>query len=90
MTGAPPVNAYDAAPYPRLSHYFSHPEKAATLARLLGLTPPPLAGSRVLELGCASGANLIPMALAYPETEFVGIDYSARQVADACAEAAGA
>jgi tRNA G46 methylase TrmB len=36
----------------------------------------------VLELGCASGGNLIPMAYGLPESEFVGIDYAARQIAE--------
>ena len=86
MTETPPANSYDLAPYPRLSHFFSHPEKAATLAYLLGLTPPPVEHCRVLELGCASGGNLIPMAVAYPGSEFVGIDYSGRQVAEGQAD----
>ena len=36
---------------------------------------------RVLELGCAEGGNLIPMALALPGSEFVGLDLSGRQIA---------
>ncbi len=31
---------------------------------------------RVLELGCAGGGNLAPMAAAYPDSAFVGIDLS--------------
>jgi methyltransferase-like protein/trans-aconitate methyltransferase len=34
----------------------------------------------VLELGCASGGNLIPMAYHLSESEFVGLDLSGRQV----------
>jgi methyltransferase-like protein len=37
---------------------------------------------RVLELGSASGGNLIPIAQAFPDSTFVGIDLSARQIAD--------
>jgi methyltransferase-like protein/SAM-dependent methyltransferase len=37
---------------------------------------------RVLELGCAGGGNLIPMALGLPDSTFTGIDLSIRQVAD--------
>jgi methyltransferase-like protein/ubiquinone/menaquinone biosynthesis C-methylase UbiE len=36
----------------------------------------------VLELGCAAGGNLIPMAYALPQSQFVGIDLSQRQIAD--------
>ncbi len=86
MTEASFPNAYDLAPYPRLAHYYSHPEKADTLAHLLGLTPPPVERARVLELGCASGANLLPMAVAFPDSEFVGVDYSRRQVAEGQAD----
>src|SRR5690606_35486513 len=40
---------------------------------------------RVLELGCASGGNLIPMAVELPEARFLGIDLSARQINDGLA-----
>ena len=36
----------------------------------------------MLELGCASGGNLIPMALTFPDSRFVGIDLSREQIAD--------
>ncbi len=34
----------------------------------------------MLELGCASGGNLIPMAETQPDSEFVGVDASERQI----------
>ena len=37
----------------------------------------------MLELGCARGGNIIPMALAHPQSRFVGIDLSSRQIAEA-------
>ena len=39
----------------------------------------------MLELGCASGGNLIPMAFNLPGSEFVGIDLSRHQVEDGLA-----
>ena len=36
--------------------------KLATIAILFGLAPPPVPHCRVLEIGCASGGNLLPMA----------------------------
>jgi SAM-dependent methyltransferase len=36
---------------------------------------------RVLDLGCGNGNNLIPMACQLPESEFIGLDLSPRQVA---------
>jgi methyltransferase-like protein/SAM-dependent methyltransferase len=36
----------------------------------------------VLELGAASGGNLIPMAYELPHSQFIGVDLSSRQVAE--------
>ena len=36
----------------------------------------------MLELGCASGGNIIPLALRYPAARFVGIDLAARHIAE--------
>ena len=71
---------YDEVPYPNLSHVQSHPDTLATLASLLGLSPAPIENSRILEIGCASGGNLIPMGLSLPGSTLLGIDYSARQI----------
>lgn len=71
---------YNDVPYLNLSYLYTHPDHLATLARLMGLQPAPVEHCRVLSLGCASGGNLIPMAYGLPESEFVGVDYSARQI----------
>jgi methyltransferase-like protein/2-polyprenyl-3-methyl-5-hydroxy-6-metoxy-1,4-benzoquinol methylase len=75
--------SYDEVPYPIASHVFTHPDNLATAARLLGLTPAPVTHCRVLELGCAGGGNLIPLAVSLPHSTFVGIDASAVQIAEA-------
>jgi methyltransferase-like protein/SAM-dependent methyltransferase len=80
VNGNPPAGAYDEVPYSGHSYINSHPNTISTVARLFGMNPAPLSGSRVLEIGCASGENLIPMAEQLPETEFVGIDLSPRQI----------
>jgi methyltransferase-like protein/trans-aconitate methyltransferase len=84
MTHASPghPNSYDRVPYN--SHPFpqSHPNRLATIATLFGLQPPAIQTARVLELGCASGGNLLPMAEQFPQGRFLGIDASARQIAD--------
>jgi methyltransferase-like protein/2-polyprenyl-3-methyl-5-hydroxy-6-metoxy-1,4-benzoquinol methylase len=87
----PAPTSYDEVPYPSLAHAQTHPDSLATLGRLVGLTPAPLEHCRVLEIGCATGANLLPMALSLPNASFVGLDYSARQIeaAQAAAEAVG-
>jgi methyltransferase-like protein/SAM-dependent methyltransferase len=83
------VTNYDDVPYPNLSHVQTHPDSLATLATLLGLTPPPVNDCRVLEIGCAAGGNLLPMAQTLPGSSFVGIDYSARQIEAGQAALAG-
>ena len=60
MTSLP--STYDEIPYESQSFSQSHPDRLATIATLFGMTPPPVQRCRVLELGCAMGANLIPMA----------------------------
>lgn len=74
------INTYDALPYDSNPLYPTHPGCIATTARLLGLRTPPIDGCRVLELGCGTGGNLVPMALGLPGSQFVGIDLSGRQI----------
>lgn len=75
------TSSYDEVPYE--SHPFpqSHPDRLATLGRIFGMTPAPVVKCRVLELGCASGGNIIPLACQLPESSFVGVDLSLKQVA---------
>lgn len=75
------LNPYDEVPYPNYAYSYTHPDTLATLATLLSLTPAPVDRCRVLELGCAGGGNLIPMAQTLPDCEFVGLDYSGQQIA---------
>ncbi len=77
---APSSTSYDAVPYPSLPIRRTHPCHLAALARLFALDAPSPRRCRVLELGCASGGNLLPMAADLPESSFLGIDASARQV----------
>ncbi len=76
------TNSYDEVPYESHPYTQTHPSRLASVARLFGLNPTPIEKCRVLELGCASGGNIIPMAEALPESHFVGIDGSGRQIAD--------
>lgn len=73
-------NSYDRVPYESFPFAETHPDRLAALAHLFGLQAPPVETCRVLELGCAGGGNLIPMALSMPQAEFVGVDLSAVQV----------
>jgi methyltransferase-like protein/SAM-dependent methyltransferase len=80
MPTSPPRNSYDEVPYDSNPFAQTHPSRLAVVATLFGLSPPPAERCRVLELGCASGGNLLPMAESLPESEFVGVDLSARQI----------
>ena len=77
------ASSYDQIPYTSLAFPQTHPDHLATIARIFGISPPDVAACRVLELGCASGGNLIPMAFNRPGSEFVGIDLSREQVDEA-------
>jgi methyltransferase-like protein/SAM-dependent methyltransferase len=77
---ASPPNSYDQVPYPSYPFPQTHPDRLATIATLFGMQPANVENCRVLEIGCASGGNLIPMAELLPESRFLGIDASARQV----------
>jgi methyltransferase-like protein/cyclopropane fatty-acyl-phospholipid synthase-like methyltransferase len=72
--------SYDDLPYPSSPFPQTHPDHLASIATLFELTPVPADACRVLELGCAAGGNLIPMAVAFPGSHFVGVDYSDRQI----------
>jgi methyltransferase-like protein/cyclopropane fatty-acyl-phospholipid synthase-like methyltransferase len=74
------ASSYDELPYDSKPRYATHPDCLATLATLLGMDPAPVPRCRVLELGCATGGNLIPMAATLPDSRFVGIDLSLRQI----------
>ena len=58
--------SYDRVPYRSLPFPQSHPDRLAVMATLFGLRPPSVAQARVLELGCAAGGNIIPIAEMYP------------------------
>lgn len=72
--------SYDDYPYQSFPFPQSHPDRLATLGWLFGMDAAPVERCRVLEVGCASGGNLIPMAAALPSSEFVGIDFSPVQI----------
>ena len=81
MTSGARVEAeYDELEYPSYPLPYCQPSRMGAMARLMGLEPPPVAGARVLELGCASGGNIIPLAARYPGARFLGVDLSRRHV----------
>jgi SAM-dependent methyltransferase len=75
--------AYDRVPYPTTTYTQTHVRRLAAIARLFGVNAPDVRTSRVLEIGCGEGVNLIGMAIDLPESQFVGIDLSETAIARA-------
>ena len=73
-------SSYDDVIYTGQAIAGSHPDRLSTLGTLFGMKPVPVTKCRVLELGCGTGGNIIPMASNLPDSEFVGVDLSGRQV----------
>lgn len=71
---------YDTEPYTSFPFAKSYPVHLAALATLFGLQAPAVSGARILELGCASGGNSIPLAIRYPDCSVTGIDLSSVQI----------
>jgi SAM-dependent methyltransferase len=74
------VASYDQTPYVFYSFPESHPRRLQAVAHLFGIETPALAQCRVLELGCAVGGNIVPMAYSLPRATLVGIDLVASQI----------
>lgn len=74
------MTLYDEVEYPSRSFSQTHPERAATIGTLLGMSPPVPATCRVLEVGCGSGWNLLPMAAELPHAQIFGFDLAASAI----------
>ncbi len=64
-----------------MSHPLSDPAVSAVAAMLGGLDVCHPAEARILEIGCCSGHNLIPLAMRWPESRFTGIDLTDESIA---------
>ena len=80
--------SYDEVPYDAGLSPRTHPQLAAVIAQLFGLNPARVDSARVLEIGCGTGANLLPMAYSLPDASFVGIDVSGAHISAAKQSAA--
>ncbi len=74
------ASRYQAVAYPSAAFARSHPDRLAAIAAVHGVQAPDPRTARVLELGCAGGGNLVPMAVEAPDGVFVGIDLSQAQI----------
>lgn len=76
----PSAASYDTLPYRHGAVLHSHPARIGAIARLLGIPAALPDRCRVLELGCAEGMNLLPLAERFPRAQFIGVDSSAGQI----------
>lgn len=74
------ATSYDHVPYPCHAHPQTHPAHLALIARLQGMQPVAPESCRYLEIGCGDGGNLMPMALEFPRSQFLGIDLAASSI----------
>ena len=74
---------YDEVRYSNFPYAQTHPDRLGTVATLHGLEPPDPFTSRVLEIGCGAGGNLLAMAAATPGLSVVGVDLAPTAIAEA-------
>jgi len=70
------LESYDELPYDSLPLPETQPDFLAATAKLHGFDAPDPSHARILELGCAQGGNLIPLAWRWPESTCVGVELS--------------
>jgi methyltransferase-like protein/cyclopropane fatty-acyl-phospholipid synthase-like methyltransferase len=67
---------YDEIPYHSNPFNYATPERLQTISTIFGMSPAPLERARILELGCASGGNIVRFAANYPKSHTIGVDLS--------------
>src|SRR5690349_18737916 len=77
----PLADRYDAIPYRHGAIAESHPARTGAIARMLGIPAAQPDRCLVLEVGCAEGMNILPLAERFPNSEFTGLDISPAQIA---------
>jgi SAM-dependent methyltransferase len=70
---------YDAIPYESFPILDTSPDRMASIGGLFGLDAPDPTRARILEIGCASGGNLIPLAWHWPKSECLGVELGRAQ-----------
>ncbi|HJN13541.1 MAG: class I SAM-dependent methyltransferase [Pirellulaceae bacterium] len=80
---APSDFMHDKVPFPGAADPDSHPRRLQAISLLLGMQPAEINCCRVLDLGCAAGRDLLPMASEFPDSHFVGVDLAGNRIRDA-------
>jgi hypothetical protein len=73
--------AYDVVDYPSHVYPQLHPSRLSAIARLHGVHAASPKTCRLLEVGCGDGLQLLTMAMAYPDSRFIGVDLSHAAIA---------
>ena len=74
------AKSYEAANYASHAYEQSFIANLHARSRLRGLNPKAPNSAKVLEIGCASGGNLIAQALVFKDAQFTGIELSKAQI----------
>ena len=73
-------SSYEDIPYFSKAYSQSSPNNLATLGTLFGMSTTPISESKILELGCSDGCNIIPHAINNPNSHYIGIDKSNKHI----------
>ncbi|MDX1949048.1 MAG: methyltransferase domain-containing protein [Rickettsiales bacterium] len=76
----PKENPYNKIAYETSYLAETNPELLQARAFLFGLNSANAANSRVLEIGCGSGENLIELAKKFPQSKFLGFDEASNAI----------
>ncbi len=76
-----PPTPYDTVAYPSSIFEQTHPARLRMIARMHGVTAPPVETARILEIGGGDGLNVLALAVAYPHAHFVSFDLAETAVA---------
>lgn len=74
---------YDRVDYPGVADGVIQLRNLEAVASVLGLNPGGINACRVLEIGCADGPNILPFAIEFPNSAFVGVDLVKDRVCEA-------
>lgn len=77
------LDSYDDLPYESLPLPDTHPDYLCAIAHLYGVEAAPMRACRVLELGCAGGGNLLPLAWRFPDSQCIGVELALGHVNEA-------
>ncbi len=74
------MTTYDSVPYTSLAYPRTHPDHLSAMARLRGVAAASPETCALLELGCGSGGNVLPIAAHLERARVVGLERSAGEI----------